>query len=230
MMPVVQNPDGTGQVQGPATVPSAGGAVYIFSPTARNYDPIGDTSSTRNSQTIFARGFKERVSIRMADGSAWRWRRIVFSIKGLQAMTSFAPYVQLSNGLARAITSIGSSTVYNDIISVLFKGTINLDWSNVFTAKPDTQRVTIHYDRNRVLASGNSSPRYQQSNKWYPLNKNIVYGDDENGAGETNNFFSTTAKPGLGDVYVMDFFDCADGTAGHNLIFDPECTFYWHEK
>lgn len=230
MLPYLQSVDGTNQLQGPVSIPSTTGGVYIFSPTARNFDPVGDTTSTRNSQTIYARGFKENISMRMADGAAWRWRRIVFANKGLQGVTSFAPYVQTSNGLARALTSLGATTQYDAILGVLFKGSLGLDWSNPFTAKVDTQRVTLLSDRSRILGSGNTNPRYQQHRQWYPINKNIVYNDDENGAGVTQNFFSTRAKPGLGDVYVIDFFDCADGTAGHNLIFDPECTFYWHEK
>lgn len=230
MLPYVQNAQGTGQALGPITIPSSGVTSFIFSPTARNYDPIGDTTSTRNSQTIFARGFKEKISMRMSDGTAWRWRRIIFAAKGLAQSAVFPPYIQTSNGLARAITNLTGSEANNVLLTALFKGTYNLDWANVFTAKVDTQRVTLLHDRSRILASGNTSPRYHKHSQWYPLNKNIVYGDDENGAGEVQQFYSTVAKAGLGDVFVMDFFDCAEGATGRTLVFDPECTFYWHEK
>ncbi len=91
MLPYVQNAQGAGQALGPIVIPSTGVTSFIFSPTARNYDPIGDTTSTRNSQTIFARGFKEKISMRMSDGTAWRWRRIIFAAKGLAQSAPFPP-------------------------------------------------------------------------------------------------------------------------------------------
>lgn len=230
MIPFTQNADGSGTLQGAATIQSNTGAIYIFSPSARNYDPLGNTSSTRNAQTIFARGFKEKISMRMSDGAAWRWRRIVFATKGLQSFLGSPVYLQTSNGLARAMTTLTGSTQANTLSTFLFKGAVNLDWNNVFTAKVDTQRVTLLSDRSRILGSGNTAPRYHQHSQWYPLNKNIVYSDDEQGAGELQNFFSTGSKAGMGDVYVVDYIDCSDGTPGRTLIFDPECTFYWHEK
>lgn len=231
MMPWTQFGDGSAQLIGPTTVPSAGGGVYIFSPTARVFDATGNSAMARNSQTCFVRGFKERISMRMSDGAGWRWRRIVFACKGLPYTTTGRINLDTSAGYARVMTSIRGSTFLPNITEVLFKGRVDIDWQNFFTAKVDTQRVTVISDKTRTIGNGNTSPRYIKHSEWYPINKNIVYGDDEAGGAMTNNIYSTTAKPGIGDIFIMDFFDCADGTANaHSLVVDPECTYYWHEK
>lgn len=231
MLPYVQLGDGTGQAIGPTTVPSAGGGAYIFSPSARTFDNTGNTPMARNSQTTYVRGFKEKISMRMSDGAGWRWRRIVFAAKGLGTANTGRPYLDTSSGYARVMTRISGSTFYDNLVAILFKGTYNVDWSNPYTAKVDTQRVTLLSDKSRTIGNGNTSPRYLKHQQWYPINKNIVYGDEEAGGLVTGNLYSTTSKAGIGDIYVLDFFDCAEGTANaHTLIVDPECTYYWHEK
>ena len=62
------------------------------------------------------------------------------------------------------------------------------------------------------------------------MNKNMVYANDENGEGETLDVISTASKHGMGDYYVVDFFNANGGTASDLLDFNPEATLYWHEK
>lgn len=42
--------------------------------------------------------------------------------------------------------------------------------------------------------------------------------------------FSTTAKPGCGDVYIMDLIVGNSASAEDVLDFLPTSTLYWHEK
>ncbi len=117
-----------------------------------------------------------------------------------------------------------------NINGLVFKGVANVDWVDPFVAKVDTQRVTLKYDHTRVFSSGNQQGKFFQDSRWYPMNKNLLYNNDENGESEIDATFSTFAKPGMGDYYVMDIFDAASGAVGDVLQFRPEATIYWHEK
>lgn len=175
------------------------------------------------------RGLKERVILTPSNDTSWRWRRICFTIKG----DLFGPIgnrIETSRGWNRLLVNSAGSTTAQSLFGVLFQGTQSVDWLDVFTAKVDTGRVTLKSDITRILASGNSKGRFHRFNLWYPMNKNLVYANDENGEGETLDVISTTSKAGMGDYYVVDFFNANGGTASDVLDFNPEATLYWHEK
>lgn len=138
--------------------------------------------------------------------------------------------IETSRGWNRLLVNSTASTTAQSLYGILFQGTQSVDWQDVFTAKVDTGRVTLKSDRTRILASGNSKGRFFKFNQWYPMNKNLLYANDENGESETLDVLSTTAKAGMGDFYVVDIFNSNGGTSSDLLDFNPEATLYWHEK
>jgi hypothetical protein len=223
--------------------PAVGGAVMkgnvrnliLFSPNFRDKSSSDPNSkATRETDTIYARGFKERATLISNSPASWRWRRIVFACKGLnQLLGAGATGLETSNGYVRLVpdyASASATTSRNNLEAILFRGNSLTDWINQITAKVDTQRVTLLSDKTRTLNSGNALGKYFKHSQWYPINKNIVYSNDENGEVENSSSVSTTAKPGMGDVFIADYFECSTNQATDTLFFEPECTFYWHEK
>nr|QXN75610.1 MAG: capsid protein [Genomoviridae sp.] len=215
--------------------------MFLWCATARDYDLAnGGTEgaihdqATRTAQTCFIRGLKENIMIQTNNGVPWQWRRLIFSMKGIAGILEDANGFQLraetSAGNMRAVSEIRDSN-QNALVDRLFRGDRGEDWSEYINAPVDTKQVTVHYDRTRTIAAGNESGMLRQYKFWHPFNKNIVYNDVEDGGGTNDGAYSTLAKPGMGDVLVMDLFQPrsgADLTA--RLIFRPNATLYWHER
>lgn len=242
----VTNPVGNATyATGPATL--RGDQTYIFAwmPTARGLtDGTGITNSVyevsqRTATSCYMRGLKEAVNIRTNSSNAWQWRRICFTFKGYNLFpndngnnTPYQYFTQLANlGMVRTMNNLNTNEKGNRLLDRMFRGTQNEDWLNVFNAPLDTERITVMSDRTRTIASGNDSGVLRTYKQWYPMNKNLVYNDDEAGDDMTPSFFSTHGKPGMGDYYVVDFFQCSDGADQSDLMTVlPEATLYWHEK
>ena len=65
---------------------------------------------------------------------------------------------------------------------------------------------------------------------WLPINKTLVYSDEEAGNDINQGQLSTLGRQGLGDVFVLDLFDCSTANNASSLVFEPEATLYWHER
>lgn len=238
----VANPiNGQTYAAGPAVL--RGDQTYIFAwiPTARDLIRADQEPNTpvwlagRTSQTCYMRGLKEAINVRTNSGSSWQWRRICFTMKGPNfigyATTGSNLWQETSNGMVRTMNNINTKPLGNEILAQLFRGAQNQDWINVFNAQTDTTKFTIKYDRTISIASGNEQGLVRTYKHWYPMNKNLVYNDDENADGVLTSYTSTSGKPGMGDYYVVDFFQPADGAdASDTLALLPEATLYWHEK
>lgn len=195
----------------------------------------------RTASEIYARGISERITLDFNDGTAWRWRRIAFTLKGgiLRdgfPTTFYETVVQGSTRLQRNLSAAatGSGTAflqYAAIRNLLFRGGITTDWITIIDAPVDTSRISLIADTTRTLMSGNASSRIIKRKVWTPLNKTIVYDDKESGIDQTSSRWSTTGKAGMGDVYILDMF-ATSGYADTNarMNFNPTTTLYWHEK
>ena len=54
-------------------------------PSARPLGPANDVGeSTRQRRDTFSVGYKERVQVDIHGGGVWKWRRVVFTMKGDQ--------------------------------------------------------------------------------------------------------------------------------------------------
>lgn len=236
MLPYYIRPDGTGGATGPPTFPGNQNTQLLYCFTQRDMESgAGDNTATsvRESVSIYARGLKERILMRTDTSVSWQWRRIVFSCKGLGGIINTTRFGNetVTQGWTRTMLDLtGFATERNALESVLFRGSAGVDWNDVATAKPDTMRVSVHYDRTRILSSGNANGRYFKQSQWIPINKNIVYANDEVGEDMDSASLSTTAKAGAGDFFIWDLFTCSSGSTNDHLIFEPEATFYWHEK
>lgn len=190
--------------------------------------------SARTASRCYMRGLKEVVKIRTNNGRPWQWRRVCFTMKGDELAKSNNAgsyyYTETTDGIVRVVNGL-NNTLQGSVLSVMFDGYQGSDWLDVFSAKLDTQRISVKYDKQRIIQSGNDNGVIRMYKDWFPMNKNISYADDERGAGEDTNFLSATSKEGMGDYYVMDFLQCGDGaTSADVLTFQPEATLYWHEK
>jgi len=231
MLPYTTNPDGSGGTPTSFGVPQTGG-FFLWCATARDrVSSQGDANagSLRESDTVFMRGLKERIILTPNTPVSWMWRRITFTVKG----SNFGPIansIETSRGWNRLLVNSNNSTTSLGITTFVFDGAQNVDWFDTMTAKVDTQRVTLMSDKTRVIGSGNQLGRFHRYKYWYPMNKNFIYANDENGETESTETYHATGKAGMGDYYVLDIFKCADTGNTHILDFNPEATLYWHEK
>ncbi len=193
--------------------------------------------SQRTSSLCYMRGLKENMLITTSSGQPWRWRRICFTFKGDdlwendQANYHWSLFTA-TQGMVRVLNNIVPlANAYNTLNDVLFEGTVGEDWASVFNAKVDTQRINIKSDTTRTIASGNANGVLRNYKKWYPMNKNLQFDDDDSGGGYSTGRYSTRNEGTMGDYYVIDYFVAGLGaTDNDRLAFNAEATLYWHEK
>lgn len=210
-----------------------------WSPTMRpgeNFAGVLGTKSAesiRTNNTIFARGVKETIKLSTATSVGWQWRRVCFTSKDDQMFQGdsnldTSPVARItSNGMVRLANQYPTET----LLEKMFRGVRGEDWQDVTTAPIDTRIITVKYDRVRTIRSGNDSGVTNTYQMWHPMNKNLVYQDEEQGGGQFTSPISVRSKAGMGDYYIVDFFLPFGGsTTGDDLSFWPQSTFYWHEK
>ncbi|AWU66509.1 capsid protein [Bark beetle-associated genomovirus 1] len=237
---------------------AAGGAVvagnsvgfFLFSPTCMNLNQGSSNptyfinSAERTSTTCYMRGFSETLRIQTNSHVPWFHRRICFCFRGATPFASpnssdtptqnMSPYVDTSNGMERLwlnqqVNAMGQSV--QAIWGVLFKGMINQDWNDVVIAPVDTTRVDLKFDKTWLIKSGNESGTIVQRKLWHPMNKNLVYDDDETGESMASQYYSVDSKQGMGDFYVYDIITPGLGGSATDLIsIQANSTMYWHEK
>lgn len=220
-----------------------GSTSYVFPwiATARkaynnsNLLPSKIQQAFRTASTCYMRGLKECVQITTNSGKSWQWRRVCFTLKG-KRLTQFEAAgrwlsLETSNGQMRVVNDTNSVNIGLELTNLVFDGRVGSDWSNIFNAKTDQDKISVKYDRTRTISSGNSDGMIRNYKMWHPMNKNLNYDDDERGEEMDGSQYSTEGRQGMGDYYVVDFFTCVTGgTSSDQLIFNPEATLYWHEK
>lgn len=223
------------------------GGLYVWSPTCRQLENKGkENQSARTATSCFMRGLSENIRIQSSSGIPWFWRRICFTLKGINAfnttqtgdspVVSQNPYYDISNanGMARLWVNQLVNNVPNtrsNQRSLLFRGAEGIDWDSLLTAPVDTTRVTVKYDKCRTLHSGNSNGFIRDVKMWHPMNHNFVFDDDELGGLENTSYYSVDSKAGMGDYYVCDYFEAGTlGGATDALMVGSTATLYWHER
>lgn len=226
----------------PAEVGASNGALFFFAATGRGGNTAPGQSdgypieaSTRTSSNTFMRGLREHIVIQTNDGTAWQWRRIVFFSRDIRfranttgSTTTFNPTYFNSNGYQRVVNQVVVGGNYDDII---WEGTQGVDWNSFINAKVDSKRLTVKYDKVITFNSGNQNGIVRNYRMYHPINKSLIYDDEEKGGDETISAWSVTDKRGCGDMYVVDLFIPGIGAASTSrLYFNPQATLYWHEK
>lgn len=237
-----------------ASGPAENGGLFYWNATQRAALTASDGSSragppvlydeaTRTATTCFMRGVSETLHFETTTARPWKWRRIClvthdtrFGDPILQSLPlGYSGNLLTSDGYTRPwynmvqITNDGGKKA--EIYDLIFDGVTNSDWENIMTAKIDTRRVSVKYDRTRVLFSGNDSGLMRTFKHWHPMNKNLVYDDEQYGGSESSATQSVTSKAGMGNYVILDIFQCqATGTPDDVLKIDSQTCLYWHEK
>lgn len=203
------------------------------------------TPAQRSATSCYMRGLNEHLRIQTSSGIPWFHRRICFTYKGARPFTAFltetpvsaqppVPYLESSAGMQRLFfnqTINGSPLTLAERYAVLFKGEANLDWNDVLIAQIDTSRVTLKFDKTWTIKSGNANGTVAERKLWHPMNKTLVYDDDESGASEAASYMSVGSKAGMGDYYVLDIIVPGEGgTSTDFMSITSSSTLYWHEK
>lgn len=223
------------------------GSFTIFNATAMNLSTNGNTvgntitqQAARTSTTCYMRGLSEHIRIQTNSGVPWFWRRICFTVKDPLAGISNAPtfveqnFLDTSNGMERPMQNLKinkSDATINALRGYMFRGTSSSDWDDELIAPLDTTRIGVKYDKMVTIRSGNANGTVLARKLWHPMNKNIVYDDDENGASETSRYGSVLSKEGMGNYFVVDIIVPGLGVgSGDSLAISANSTLYWHEK
>lgn len=242
---------------GPLLVNGANASLSLFCPTAMDlYRGDGVTpgapafSAVRTSTTCYMRGFREHIRIQTSSGIPWFWRRICFTNKSplwIDFANADTPTqtngptgtggpisIDTSNGQQRIYFNQFVNNANNTVVNwydTIFKGRQAVDWNDPMTASIDTARVDLKSDVTTTIKSGNQAGTVRDFKLWYPMNKNLVYAEDEVGDAEEITRFSVRDKQGMGDYYILDIFIPGTGASASDLLqLNGTSTMYWHEK
>ena len=129
--------------------------------------------SLRTSESIFAVGVKERITLETNNSAPWQWRRICFTSKddfGQRDPDTSDYFRRTSNGMVRLVRAQNEVTYLQD---QLFEGQRNQDWLSMITAPVSTRHYSIKYDKTRVIKSQNNSGLTHNYKLWHPMRSNI---------------------------------------------------------
>lgn len=221
----------------------AGVNLFCYCPTYRYLNPSNAAySALRTSTSPYYIGLSEKFNFQPSDNSVWMWRRIIVAVKeniGLDVqMKANGAQDSVNAVTTRPFHNLGITSsvqswqdMYDEVQANLFKGIKTTDWSDQMIAKVDNTVFTVFCDKTRRIASGNdvSAPRYMKH--YQPINRTVVYRDEENGVSVTPYPTSVQSKPGVGNIYVFDLFQApVPKTTTSSLTFSCTSTTYWHEK
>lgn len=232
-------------------------SLYLYTGRVRS-DKAGHDYAARQSKEVFWKGFRDQLVIQSDSSYPWEWRRIVFSVKGGPNATGlpaeiYIPEIQLDVSGENPVTGSGEPTNPAILLGVrragrkmvsmtpaqiqnftngLYKGVRTIDFDTgygmLLTSALDKENVRIHSDVTRSIKSGNDAGVMRKFDIYQPLNKKMIYGDQESGSMLTNTTYAASNSP-LGDVYVFDLFVQLQGAPGA-ITVAGQGTAYWHEK
>lgn len=232
-------------VDSPAVAPTqksvimVGGVTYMipYIPTAqdRSHAVGQNLDHYRDSDDVYMRGYKERLRFTTNNPTSWTHRRVCFTLKGnaiINSVSATSPlWLEASpNGWVRTATQANGTGLGTAITNEIFKGQVGVDWTNYFTAPLDTQRITVMYDKTFHYRSGNDQPHVHDVKLWHAMNKNFFYRDDEFGNNESTGVVHSSSRRGMGDYYIVDFFESLSQDTEDVAQLHYEGTLYWHER
>nr|UBJ26238.1 capsid protein [Giant panda feces-associated gemycircularvirus] len=218
--------------------------VFLWCATARdltdsNSVPAArENQTTRTSTTPYMKGLAEKIEIQTSSGAPWQWRRICFTYKGslpgAAQTTTFSVFRESNTGYGRMLNSPAGNRnggAQYDLFFLLFRGQNSTDWMDPMTARTDPTRVSIKYDKTVTVAAGNESGCIRKYSRYHPMEKTLVYDDDESGPNMSPAYYSTQGMQGMGDYYIVDMIRSRYGAGSSDvMVFGVNSTLYWHEK
>ncbi|ANC51593.1 capsid protein [Faeces associated gemycircularvirus 18] len=206
------------------------------------------TMSARTSTTCFLRGLAENIRIETSSGNPWFHRRICFTSRdtlflsvasadtpGTDRAAAASGAIETSNGWQRLAANMALDTMtgtINNFNGLIFKGTQGrrLGMTSLLHLSI-LHALTSSMTRPRFTNPGNERGVLRETKIWHPMNKNIVYDDDERGDKYATNNYSVTDKRGMGDYHIIDLFSQgSSGSTSDLLKIRYTSTMYWHEK
>lgn len=230
-----------GPATGTAAILQGGGPYYqmTWSPTARQKELISGEEpstvdeSTRTSTLTYSKGLRERISLQTNSAVPWTWRRIVFEYKGSASYfgSLFPTFLQTSSGgYARGLVEV-TSTNLSLLQSLVFDGTVGVDWRDPLNAKVDTTLIKLHSDTTMLIKPDTTAGTLKNFTRYYPFEKNLQYFEDENGAETGDSVYAAQGRNGMGDIFIYDIIAAKGGAAfTDQMTLDIQSTYYWHEK
>lgn len=209
--------------------------------------PTVDDDATRTSTRTWMRGLAERIEIQTSGSAAWEWRRITFTFFSnhfylfnddpLNNGTAVRYNIETNTGVNRALTffnggNTNDAALVTQLFAYVFKGAQDTDWRNPMTAKTHSDRVRIKSDHTTLIRSGNDAGIIKKYRKYHPMNRTLIYDEDEVGGVVGDGVLSAAVNASMGDYYVLDIFKptLAAQETEESLTFAPEATLYWHER
>jgi len=249
--PQVNGGSGT-YTTGPAFLNGTGGTgqpyVFAWLPSGRTRalgttvdDLYNVTDDLRESKVTYIRGLKETISLATNTNVAWRWRRIVVFWKDVLVLNPSSNYRDLwydpnvspsttGRGYVRVFNSL-NTTRYAALTDLIFVGTQDKDWTDPFTAALDKSRVDVKYDKTITIQSRTNTGTDLTFHRWHPVNKTMIYDDEQVGASWNSSFYSSNARGSCGDMVVIDIIRGGINSGGSDRMrLVSDATFYWHER
>jgi len=199
------------------------------------------TEADRHKSRVYFRGVRERLSMETNSNAAWIHRRVVFLDQSeiirahmppdtAQTLLGGAGYTRpLWAVLNTAGATEPGATAWSEISDEIYDGQLGMDWASFLTARFDSQKIKVLYDRMRRISSGNDRGTWVTPKYWHPINRTLVYDDDQDGNSINTAPWSNGSRQSCGDVIVLDLFSCADGETADEIRIGSEATVYWHE-
>lgn len=218
---------------------ASGRSLGRFNPNGTS--PVFPLEADRGKSRTYFRGVSEKMSLETNSNAAWLHRRTVFLDMGETIRVNMPPDTASTllgrEGYVRPLWAVlntagatePGATAWGEISDEIYDGQHSVDWSNIMTAKLDNQKVKVLYDRISRISSGNDRGTWKIRNFWHPVNRTIIYDDDQDGNEVNTSPWSAGTRQSAGDVIVMDIFTCADGEEADQLQVGSEATVYWHE-
>lgn len=220
----------------------AGTNYFMWCPTWRQRRTASTDEHVRANQEVFMRGIKDRIMV-SATFSLIHRRVCFWSHRRIDDARPFvfdnpdvidAPSYQRRNLVALY------PNLDEEIFEYLFKGTVGFDYSenSRWDTPLDNKRVKVVYDKQYTITPNYAAPDGAQFGKtltrklWHPINRKVLYDDDEEGADVNGSGWSAQTPESLGNYYVLDIFSTGqyiEGSTDQVGTYMPESTTYWHE-
>lgn len=219
--------DGTWNKTAITTI-AADGAYHSIGwcPTAR-YRSADENQ--RNRATVYLKGIAENILLTTNTDVPWVWRRIVFRTTDI-----YSQFASLDTNDATLKTYYRNMNVDQTqnvvVVDDLLTGYNGTDWVDPLNGKVNTQKYTVLEDKVTMITTASTRGVFKKIKKYYGINKNFTYDDEENGGGENSSPWGVMDTTRGNNVYIFDMIRSASAVAGSNVTLRVQSTLYWHEK
>lgn len=219
--------DGTWNKTAITTIAADGNYHSIgWCPTAR-YRSADENQ--RNRATVYMKGIAENILLTTNSDVPWVWRRIVFRTTDIYSQ--FASLDTNDTTLKTYYRNMNVDQTQNPVVvEDLLTGYNGTDWVDPLNGKVNTQKYVVLEDKVRMITTASTRGVFKKIKKYYGINKNFTYDDEENGGGESSSPWGVMDTSRGGNVYIFDMIRSASAVAGSNVTLRVQSTLFWHEK